>query len=158
MRQIVILTICSLLFWGCSGETPKNALRSRSEQELLASYLDYHQKKDLAGILGLFYLKDTPPFVIDSVKQRLLKNFELTLSSSRIEEIPPGKLARVMAGFPYNDKILVPNLQPLKQITFKYEPAGQNEELRTTGSSIMFGKIADVCYFTLSKEKEAPAK
>lgn len=153
MRHLLMITICAVLFCACSGGGNKAVVQSRSEQELLASYLDYHQKKDLAGILGLFFLKDTPPFVIDSVKKRTAKNFEFTISSAQIEAIPPDKLERVVAGFPFNGKTLVPNLQPLKQIVFKYAQTGQGEDQRAAGGSIMFGKIDNVCYFVLSKEK-----
>jgi hypothetical protein len=150
-----MITICAFLLGSCSGGGDKTTTQSRSEQELLSSYLAYHQKKDLAGILGLFYLKDTPPFVIDSVKKRSLKNFEFTISSAQIEEIPPEKLKMVMAGFPFNGKTLVPNLTPIKQIAFKFAQAGQTQDLRAAGGSIMYGKIDDICYFVLSKEKEA---
>lgn len=159
MRRIIFLIIFSLLLAGCSGESRKeSSVKSRSEQELLASYLDYHRHKDLAGSLSLFYLQDTPPFVLDSVKQRLLKNFAFTITSAKIEEIPPDKLTKVMAGFPFNDKILVPNLQPLKQIAFQFDQTGQTEDMRAAGGSIMFGKIDNICYFVLSKEKGGGAK
>lgn len=156
MRNIIIFSLIGLLFWGCSGGN-KGAVRSRSEEELLASYLDYHKKKDLAGILGLFYQKDTPPFVIDSVKKRSQKNFAYTITSAQIEEIPPDKLAKFMAGMPYNGKTLIPNLTPVRQISFKFAQEGRGEELRAAGGTIMFGKVGNICYFILSKHKEAEA-
>jgi hypothetical protein len=158
MRHILTFTIIACLFCGCSGGGNKGAIQSRSEQELLASYLAFHQKKDLAGILSLFYLKDTPPFVIDSVKKRCIKNFAFTITSSRIEEIPPEKLKMLKAGLPFNGKTLVPNLEPIKQIAFEFAQTGQTEDMRAAGGSIMFGKIDNVCYFVLSKEKEAGEK
>lgn len=158
MRHILMITIFAFLLGSCSGGGDKGAIQSRSEQELLSSYLALHQRKDLAGILGLFYQKDTPAFVIDSVKKRSLKNFEYTIASAQIEEIPPEKLEKLMAGVPFNGKTLVPNLKPIKQIAFKFAQAGQTEEMRAAGGSIMFGKIDNVCYFVLSKEKEAGAK
>lgn len=158
MRQILVLTILALMFWGCSGGDDKSAIQSRSEQELLSSYLALHQKKDLPGLLDLFYRQDTPPYVIDSVKERIQKNFALTIASAKIEEIPPEKLEKVMAGFPSNGKTLVPNLKPLKQISLIFTTAGPSAEMRTAGGSIMFGKVDKICYFVLSKEKEAGAK
>ena len=154
MRNIMIFTVIGLLFWGCSGGN-KAAIQSRSEQELLASYLDYHKKKDLPGILGLFYQKDTPQFVLDSVKSRSQKNFAYTITAAQIEEIPPDKLAKFMAGMPFKDKTLIPNLTPVKQISFKFAQTGQGEEMRAAGGTIMFGKVDNVCYFILSKLKEA---
>lgn len=153
MRHLLLITIFAFLLASCSGGADKTTIQSRSEQELLASYLALHQKKDLDGTLGLFYQKGTPPFVIDSVKQRSRKNFAYTITSAHIEEIPPEKLEKFMAGVPFNGKTLVPNLQPIKQITFKFEQAGQTEEMRAAGGSIMFGKIDNICYFILSKEK-----
>jgi len=158
MRHILMITIFAFLFCGCSGDGNKGAIQSRSEQELLSSYLALHQKKDLAGILNLFFQKDTPPFVIDSVKKRTLKNFEYSITSAQIEEIPPEKLEKVMAGIPFNGKTLVPNLKPIKQIAFKFTQAGPSEELRAAGGSIMFGKVDNICYFVLSRDKEAGAK
>ncbi|HSH14099.1 MAG TPA: hypothetical protein VLA15_10125 [Desulfurivibrionaceae bacterium] len=158
MRQTLMLTILALLFWGCSGGGEKSPSPSRSEQELLSSYLALHQKKDLPGTIDLFYRQDTPTYVIDSVKERVQKNFALTIASAKIEEIPPEKLGKVMAGFPFNGKTLVPNLKPLKQISLIFTTAGPPAEKRTAGGSIMFGKVDNICYFVLSKEKEAGAK
>lgn len=156
MRHIIMIVIVALLLGGCSGGGDnKTAVQGRSEQELLASFLSLHQNKDLDGILGLFYQKDTPEFVIDSVKKRSQKNFEYTITAARIEEIPPEKLKLLMTGAPFNGKSLVPNLQPIKQIAFKFAQAGQTEKMRAAGGSIMFGKIDNVCYFVLSKLKEA---
>lgn len=155
MHKIIIYAVIGLLCWGCSGGGNKEAMQSRSEQELLASYLDYHKKKDLPGILGLFYQKDTPQFVLDSVKNRLQKNFPYTITAAQIEEIPPDKLAKFMAGMPFNDKTLIPNLTPAKQISFKFAPTGQSQEMRAAGGTIMFGRVDNVCYFILSKQKEA---
>ncbi len=154
MRRIIVITIFALLFSGCSGGTDnKTAGPGRSEQELLASFLSLHQKKDLTGMMDLFYQKDTPQFVIDSVKKRCQTNFGYTITSAQIEEIPPGKLKLLMAGAPFNGKTLVPNLTPIKQIAFKFAQAGQTADMRAAGGSIMFGKIDSTCYFVLSKEK-----
>lgn len=153
MRNLMIYTLIALLFWGCSGGEKKAAISSRSEQELLASFLDYHQKKDLAGMLGLFYQQDTPQFVLDSVKKRSQQNFAYTITKSQIEEIPPEKLAKVMAGMPFNGKTLIPNLTPIKQISFKFAPTGQSEKAQPAGGTIMFGKVDNVCAFILSKEQ-----
>ncbi|NTV13027.1 MAG: hypothetical protein HGA96_03700 [Desulfobulbaceae bacterium] len=153
MRNLILFTLIGLLFWGCSGGEKNESSKSRSEQELLASYLNYHKKKDLPGILGLFYQQDTPPFVLDSVKKRSRKNFDFAIASAQIEEIPPEKLAKVMAGVAFNGKTLIPNLTPVKQISVKFVPTGQGEEMRPVGASIMFGKVNDVCYFILSKHK-----
>lgn len=153
VRHVLMITIFAFLLGGCSGGGGKDAIQSRDDQELLSSYLAFHQKKDLAGTLGLFYQKDTPPFVIDSVKKRCQKNFEYTISSAQIEEIPPEKLETLMAGVPFNGKTMVPNLKPIKQISFKFAQSGQTAELRAAGGSIMFGKIDNTCYFVLSKEK-----
>lgn len=151
MRTLVIYTLITLLFWGCSGGKDKVAVQSRSEQELLASFLDYHQKKDLAGMLGLFYQQDTPQFVLDSVRKRSQQNFAHTITTAQIEEIPSEKLAKSMAGMPFNGKTLIPNLTPVKQISFKFAQTAQGEEMRAAGGSIMFGKVNNVCYFILSK-------
>jgi len=153
MRKIMIYTVITLLFWGCSGGGKKAAVQSRSEQELLASFLDYHKQKDLAGMLGLFYQKETPPFVIDSVKKRSQQNFAYTITTAQIEEIPPEKLAKFTAGMPFNGKTLIPNLTPLKQITFKFAQAGQSGATPAAGGAIMFGKVEQICYFILSKEQ-----
>lgn len=155
MRNLVFLSLIALLIWSCSGGGKKEIIQSRSEQDLLASFLDYHKKKDLPGILGLFYQKDTPQFVLDSVKNRSQKNFSHTITAAQIEEIPPDKLAKFMAGMPFDDKTLIPNLTPVKQITFKFAQTGESDELRATGGTIMFGKVDNVCYFILSKLKEA---
>lgn len=157
MRHILMITIVAFLFSGCSGGDQK-PVTSRSEEELLSSYLAYHQKKDLDSILGLFYLKDTPPFVIDSVKKRTQKNFDYTIASAKIEEISPEKLRTIMAGLPFNGKTLIPNLTPTKQISIRYEQTGQSGEMRAAGATIMFGKIDNVCYFVLSKVQESGAK
>lgn len=148
MRRIIIALIIAFLFSGCTG-SDTNAPKSRTEQELLASYLDLHQRKDLAGSLALFYQQGTPSFVIDMVKKRIQQNFAFPIASAQIEEIPPDKLAAALNGFPVNGKTLVPNLKPLKQITFTYQ---QNDKARAAGGSIMYGKIDNVCYFVLSKE------
>lgn len=153
MRRIIVITIFALLFSGCSGGGDKSAIQGRSEQGLLASFLSLHQKKDLTGMMGLFYQKDTPQFVIDSVKKRCQTNFDYTITSAQIEGIPPGKLKMLMTGAPFNGKTLVPNLTPIKQIAFKFAQAGQTADMRAAGGSIMFGKIDNSCYFVLSKEK-----
>jgi len=155
----MLFIVIGLLFWGCSGGGNKAKIQSRSEQELLASFLDYHQKKDLDGMLGLFYQQDTPQFVLDSVKKRSRQNFNYAVAAAQIEEIPAEKLAKVMAGAPFNGKILVPNLTPIKQIAFKFTPTGNGQELRAIGGSIMFGKVDNICYFILSKvQADGPVK
>jgi len=154
MRRIMIFTLVGLLFWGCSGGG-KKAVQNRSEQELLTSFLEYHKQKDLAGMLGLFYQKDTPQYVLDSVKKRSQQNFAFTITAAQIEEIPPDKLAKLMAGMPFNGKTLVPNLTPVKQITFKFAQGGQSTPMRAAGGTIMFGKVDNVCSFILSKEQAA---
>lgn len=153
MRNFMILTLIGLLLWGCSGNHEQALVQNRSEQELLTSFLDYHKKKDLAGMLGLFYQKDTPPFVLDSVRKRCQQNFTYTINAAEIEEIPPDKLAKLLAGAPFNGQTLVPNLTPLKQITFKFAQVGQTKETRPIGGTIMFGKVNNACYFILSKTK-----
>ena len=159
MRTVIVITLLSLaMLAACSGGSERTDGKDRSEQELLASYLDYHKNKDLAGVLGLFYLQETPQFVIDSVKQRTLQNFKFTITSARIEEIPPDKLARVLKGAPFNDTTLIPNLKPLKQITLTFDQAGQTGDMRAASSTIMFGQVDNVCYFILSKEKGPGAR
>ena len=161
MRHILMITLVAFLLTACSGGGDKKTVTSRSEQELLSSYLAYHQKKDLDGILSLFYRQDTPPFVIDSVKKRTQKNFDYTIASAKIEEISPEKLKTVMAGLPFNGKTLIPNLTPTKQISIRYEQTGQsgeNGEMRAAGATIMLGRIDNVCYFVLSKVQESGTK
>lgn len=155
MRNLVIITLIALLLTSCSGNREPERLWSRSEQELLSRFLEYHRQKDLTGMLGLFYQRDTPPFVVDSVRQRSQKNFAYTITSSQIEAIPADKLAKIMAGFDFNGKTLVPNLTPLRQISFTFAQTDQKEARRAAGGSIMFGKVDNVCYFILSKEKPA---
>jgi len=149
MRKFIILALAIILFCGCSRQ-----VKSHSEQELLDNYLALHQKKDLEGIMGLFYQKDTPPYVLDAVRRSAKKNFQFTITSADITDIPAEKRATVMSGYPYNGKILVPNLEPIKQIVFKYDQTGQPEDHRASGSSIMFGKEGGLYYFVLSKLKE----
>jgi hypothetical protein len=148
MRKIFILGLIALLFWGCSRE-----VKSHSEQELLDNYLAFHQKQDLEGAMALFYQKDTPPFVLSSVRRLTEKNFKYKITSAEIAEIPSEKMAMVKAGYPYQGKVLIPNLEPLKQIVLKYDLTLQTTDKRAAGSSIMFGKVGDVYYFVLSKER-----
>jgi len=149
MRKFFILNLIVFLLCGCSSQ-----VKSHSPQELLDNYLALHRKKDLEGIMGLYYQKDTPTYVLQAVRRTMMKNFEFTISSAEIAEIPAEKRAMVMAGYPYNGKILVPNLEPIRQIVFKYDSTGQPEDRRASGSSIMFGKEGEFYYFVLSKVKE----
>jgi len=148
MRKIIAACLLVFLFCGCSGE-----VKSRSEQELLDNYLTCHRNKDLEGCLNLFYREGTPPIVLSSVRKMTKQNFDYTITSAEITEIPPEKLERITAGYPYNGKVLIPNLKPLKQIVFKYDLAGQPEDHQARGSSIMIGKEGEYYYLVLSKEK-----
>lgn len=149
MRNFLILGLLIFLFWGCSSP-----VKCRSEQELMDNYLALHQKKDLEGLMSLFYQKDTPPFVLNAVRRAAKANFKFTITSAAIAEIPDEKRAMVMAGYPYNGKILVPNLAPIKQLVLTYDQSGQPEEHRASGSSIMFGREGEFYYFVLSKLHE----
>ncbi len=148
MRKFYILGLTILLFCGCSGQ-----VKSHSAQELLDHYLTYQRNKDLEGIMSLFYKKDTPPYVLDAVRRSAKKNLEFTITSAEIAEIPAEKRSNIMAGYSYNGKILVPNLEPIKQIVLKYDQAGQAKDHQASGSSIMFGKEGEFYYLILSKEK-----
>lgn len=148
MRNFILLSLVALLVWGCSGE-----VKSRSEQELLRNYLALHRKKDLDGIMSLFYQKDTPSYVLASVRRMSQENFKFTIISSEISEIPSEKRAMIMAGYPYDGKTLIPNLTPLKQIVLKYDTAGQSSQRQAAGSSIMFGREGEMYYLVLSKVK-----
>ena len=148
MKKIVAACLLAFLFLGCSGE-----VKSRSEKELLDHYLTFHREKNLEGAMKLYYQKDTPPPVLAAVRKMTKKNFDYTVTDAEITDIPQEKLEKIEAGYPFNGKLLVPNLKPLKQMVLKYDLAGQPKEHQARGSSIMIGKEGDFYYFVLSREK-----
>jgi hypothetical protein len=148
MKKIIAVCLLAFLFWGCSGE-----VKSRSEKELLDHYLTFHREKNLEGAMRLYYQKGTPPQVLSTVRKMTKKNFDYTVTSAEITDIPPEKLAKVEDGYPFDGKLLVPNLKPLKQMALKYDLAAQPKDHQARGSSIMIGKDGDFYYFVLSREK-----
>ncbi len=152
MRKLLALALLGLFVWGCSS----GEVKCRTEQELLNHYVTYQRHRNLEGIMRLFYQKDTPQFVLDSVRTVTMRNFNYKIDSAEVADIPPEKLEKMLAGFPYNGKLLVPNLKPLKQIVLKYDLSGQPAGHQARGSSIMLGKEGEYYYLVLSKIKPQP--
>lgn len=80
------------------------------------------------------------------------KNFDFTITSAEIVEIPTDEKNKMMAGFPYQGKTIVPNMEPLKQIEVEFDTSTQGDA-KVAGETIMIGKVGNANYFVLSKFK-----
>ena len=147
MRNLIVIAMVACLFCGCGGQK-----KGRTEAELLEQYKTHHEQKNLEGTMSLFYQEETPEFILTFTREERQKNFEFSITSAEIVEIPTDEKNKMMVGFPYQGKTIVPNIEPLKQVEVEFDTSTQGPS-KVTGETIMIGKVGNAHYFVLSKFK-----
>lgn len=78
---------------------------------------------------------------------------KLKIDNIKIQPIPSDKKNKIIQGFPYQDQIIVPNLEPLNEMVVQFDLEAQGDA-KITDQTIMIGKEGRTHYFVMSKFKE----
>ena len=140
-------TICpalSLIFalaWCASGQSPA----AKSPEDLKNLFVEYHQSKNIDGMLSLFCVDNTPGEMKPQERRKKIfsENMPYEIKSIELKDLSGEDKARYAKGTPYKDGTLFwINLEPVKKLSVIYnDPKGlrsQEEIIGKKDSVYMF--------------------
>ena len=141
----MVLAWC-LYFWGaqCLSAAPIKSL-----EEFQTEFLTLQKAGNKEGLKKMEYLVDCPKFILEINEKSMEDLVKAKIVSSEIKDIPAAQLEQMKKGFPYQGKMIIPNLAPIKMFKLKFEA-----KEGVTGTTKFIGFHEGAYYFLSSKFKE----
>jgi hypothetical protein len=148
MRRI-LKSLCAVYFVSTMVSTAIGE-ESRTEVQVVNQFKAAHEEKDFRKIMALFYREGTPELVLKAQESSVAKALALTIKRVVVQPVPAEKKEKFMKGFAYQERVLVPNLDPSMEMVVEFETEDQGVA-RITSQTVMMGKQGDVYFFVMSK-------
>ena len=146
-RTLLAVTACCLLA-GCAS--------TRSADQLMQLYQQYHDARDIDGIMSLYYTEGTPGEFIKALRSIEESYLDGTIAGAHVSPIPPEARQKAVQGEPFGAITIVPNLSATNQLVIKWKKCPHVKPTSYSSAS-WIGVKGKKYYFVSGKPKTEPA-